>query len=46
MHLTLWFTVQQLPERAQSRVGSYGALGSFVLLPVGTALVGPFAAAA
>jgi MFS family permease len=43
VHLTLWFTVfqQQVPERAQSRVASYDALGSFVLIPIGTALVGP-----
>jgi len=47
VHLTLWFTVfqQQIPERAQSRVASYDTLGSFVLIPVGTALVGPVAAA-
>jgi MFS family permease len=45
VHLTLWFTVfqQQVPERAQSRVASYDALGSFVLMPVGMALVGPLA---
>jgi predicted MFS family arabinose efflux permease len=43
VHLTLWFTVfqQQVPERAQSRVASYDTLGSFVLMPIGTALVGP-----
>ena len=37
VHLTLWFTVfqQQVPERAQSRVGSYDTLGSFVLVPLG-----------
>lgn len=46
VHLTLWFTVfqQQIPERTQSRVASYDTLGSFVLIPVGTALVGPVAA--
>jgi MFS family permease len=46
VHLTLWFTVfqQQVPERAQSRVASYDTLGSFVLVPVGTALVAPLAA--
>lgn len=45
VHLTLWFTVfqQQVPERAQSRVASYDTLGSFVLMPVGMALVGPLA---
>ena len=38
IHLTLWFTVfqQQVPEHAQSRVSSYDALGSFVLMPLGT----------
>ena len=43
VHLTLWFTVlqQQVPERAQSRVVSYDTLGSFVLMPLGMALVGP-----
>ena len=43
VHLTLWFTVfqQQIPERAQSRVASYDTLGSFVLMPLGMALVGP-----
>ena len=43
VHLTLWFTVfqQQVPERSQSRVASYDTLGSFVLMPVGMALVGP-----
>ena len=43
VHLTLWFTVfqQQVPERAQSRVASYDTLGSFVLMPLGMALVGP-----
>ena len=45
VHLTLWFTVfqQQVPERAQSRVSSYDTLGSFVLMPIGMALVGPVA---
>jgi MFS family permease len=43
VHLTLWFTVfqQQVPEHAQSRVASYDALGSLVLVPIGTAIVGP-----
>jgi predicted MFS family arabinose efflux permease len=47
IHLALWFTVfqQQIPEHAQSRVSSYDALGSFVLIPLGMALVGPVAAA-
>lgn len=45
VHLALWFTVfqQQVPERAQSRVSSYDALGSFVLMPIGFALAGPLA---
>lgn len=47
IHLTLWFTVfqREIPEQAQSRVSSYDALGSFVLIPVGMALAGPTAAA-
>jgi predicted MFS family arabinose efflux permease len=47
VHLTLWFTVfqREIPEHAQSRVSSYDALGSFVLIPVGMALVGPVSAA-
>jgi len=47
VHLTLWFTVfqREVPERAQSRVSSYDALGSFVLTPVGMVLAGPVAAA-
>ncbi len=46
VHLTLWFTVfqREIPERAQSRVSSYDALGSFVLIPLGLAFVGPIAA--
>lgn len=46
IHLALWFTVfqQQVPEEARSRVSSYDALGSFVLIPLGTAVVGPLAA--
>jgi MFS family permease len=45
VHLTLWFTVfqRQVPERAQSRVASYDTLGSFVLMPLGMALIGPLA---
>jgi MFS family permease len=45
VHLTLWFTVfqQQVPERAQSRVSSYDALGSFVFMPLGYAVAGPLA---
>jgi hypothetical protein len=47
VHLTLWFTIVQseVPERAQSRVSSYDALGSFVLTPLGTAIAGPVAVA-
>jgi predicted MFS family arabinose efflux permease len=47
VHLTLWFTVfqREIPEQAQSRVSSYDALGSFVLIPLGAVLVGPLAAA-
>jgi hypothetical protein len=45
VHLTLWATVfqQNVPEQAQSRVTAYDYLGSFVLLPVGTAIAGPVA---
>ena len=45
IHLALWFTVfqQQVPESARSRVSSYDALGSFVLIPLGSALAGPVA---
>jgi len=45
IHLALWFTVfqQQVPEEARSRVSSYDALGSFVLIPLGTAAAGPVA---
>ena len=47
IHLALWFTVfqEQVPEAARSRVSSYDALGSFVLVPLGTAAAGPIAAA-
>ena len=47
MHLALWFTVfqREIPEQTQSRVSSYDALGSFVLMPIGMALVGPVSAA-
>jgi Transmembrane secretion effector len=45
IHLTLWFTVfqREIPERVQSRVASYDTLGSFVLIPIGVAVVGPVA---
>jgi MFS family permease len=47
VHLTLWATVfqQNVPEHAQSRVGAYDVLGSFVLIPVGVGIAGPVAAA-
>lgn len=47
VHLTLWFTVfqREIPEQAQSRVSSYDALASFVLIPVGMALAAPTAVA-
>jgi MFS family permease len=47
IHLALWFTVfqREIPERAQSRVSSYDALGSFVLVPLGAVVAGPVAAA-
>jgi len=46
VHIALWFTVfqREVPEHAQSRVSSYDALGSFVLIPLGMAIVGPVAA--
>jgi MFS family permease len=46
IHLALWSTVfqQHVPEHAQSRVSSYDSLGSFVLIPLGMAIVGPLAA--
>jgi MFS family permease len=47
IHLALWFTVfqQHVPEASRSRVSSYDSLGSFVLLPLGSAVAGPVAAA-
>lgn len=47
VHVALWFTVfqREVPERAQSRVASFDALGSFVLSPVGAAIAGPVALA-
>jgi MFS family permease len=47
VHVALWFTVfqREVPERAQSRVSSFDALGSFVLSPVGAAIAGPVALA-
>jgi hypothetical protein len=46
IHLALWFTVFQrhVPEVSRSRVSSYDALGSFVLMPLGSAIAGPVAA--
>ncbi|MGH3025409.1 MAG: MFS transporter [Gaiellaceae bacterium] len=45
IHIALWFTVfqQRVPEEARSRVSSYDALGSFVLIPLGAAIAGPVA---
>jgi len=45
MHLALWFTVfqREVPAHAQSRVSSYDALGSLVLIPLGMAAAGPIA---
>src|SRR5262249_17800665 len=47
IHLALWFTVfqREIPAYAQSRVSSYDALGSFVLIPLSLAVAGPIAAA-
>jgi hypothetical protein len=36
---------QQIPAERLSRVSSYDALGSFVLIPIGLAVIGPIAAA-
>jgi hypothetical protein len=45
IHIALWFTVFQrhVPEESRSRVSSYDALGSFVLMPLGSAVAGPVA---
>jgi MFS family permease len=45
VHLALWFTTfqQEVPEHARSRVSSYDALGSFVLVPLGMVVAGPVA---
>lgn len=45
IHLALWFTVfqREVPEQARARISSFDALGSFVLVPIGTAIVGPIA---
>jgi predicted MFS family arabinose efflux permease len=47
MHLTLWFTAfqEQVPEAARSRVSAYDAMGSFVLIPLGSAFAGLVASA-
>jgi MFS family permease len=47
VHLTLWFTLfqREIPEGLQSRVSSYDVLFSFVLMPVGFAVVGPLSGA-
>ena len=43
VHITLWFTLfqREIPEAVQSRVSSYDVLFSFVLMPLGFAIVGP-----
>lgn len=43
----LWDTAmqQQIPPEKLSRLSSYDALGSFVLIPVGLAVAGPVGAA-
>jgi MFS family permease len=45
VHTALWSTVFQhnIPEYARARASSYAALGSIVLVPLGTALAGPLA---
>jgi MFS family permease len=47
IHVALWFTVfqQEVSEEARSRVSSYDALGSLIMMPVGFAIAGPTAAA-
>ena len=44
----LWDTTlqQEIPQEKLSRVSSYDALGSFVLIPLGLAIAGPVAQAA
>jgi hypothetical protein len=45
IHLALWFTVFQrhVPAESLSRVSSYDALGSFILMPLGSVVAGPVA---
>ena len=47
VHVTLWFTVfhREIPAHAHARVSSYDALGSVVLVPLGSAIAGPLALA-
>ena len=47
IHIALWFTVfqQEVSADARSRVSSYDALGSLMMMPVGFAVAGPTAAA-
>ena len=47
IHIALWFTVfqQEVSPEARSRVSSYDALGSLMMMPVGFAVAGPTAAA-
>ena len=47
LHVTFWFTVfhREIPAHAHSRVSSYDALGSVLLVPLGSAIAGPVALA-
>lgn len=47
VHVTLWFTVfhREIPAHAHARVSSYDALGSVLLVPLGSAIAGPLALA-
>jgi hypothetical protein len=44
VHLTLWFTVFQRDPERRSRGELVRRAGSFVLVPLGMAFVGPIAA--
>ena len=47
VHIALWFTVfqQEVADDVRSRVSSYDALGSLMMMPIGFAVAGPTAAA-
>jgi hypothetical protein len=47
IHIALWFTVfqQEVADDVRSRVSSYDALGSLMMMPIGFAVAGPTAAA-